>query len=136
MTRLRQAQIGVTILLGIGLVIHALRFGLGVDFVQQYLLTQTFDAAFSVVMLVIFIVLVRARGRIALRSTGDRLVVWGTMIYVGLSVILHGRSWIEPDNVDVFGAFPWWYSLLFIAVVLVVLTLWWRLEPKLEEESR
>ncbi|MBM7067563.1 hypothetical protein [Actibacterium sp. 188UL27-1] len=129
MTRLRQAQIGLTALLSVGIAVHTTRLILGVEAVQDLVLTRAFDSAFAVVMLVAAVLLWRAKNAIDWRGMGERILFWVSFGYVALSVVLHGRSWFSEEATDVFAAFPYWYSAAFLAVIAFVLTLWWRLRP-------
>lgn len=129
MTHLRQAQCALTALFSIGLAIHAARLVFGIDAVQALVMTRSFDSLFALVMLLVLIPLWRARNSIAFRGRGERALFWGTFGYVALSVLLHARSCIFAGATDVFALFPLWYSRLFLVVIAIVLTLWWRLRP-------
>ena len=129
MSRLRQAQFGLTVLFSIGLAVHAARLVVGIDAVQALVMTRAFDSVFALIMLLVLILLWRARNAIDFRGHGDRALFWGTFGYVGLSVLLHARSWVFASATDIFARFPLWYSALFLVVIVAVLTLWWRLRP-------
>lgn len=128
--KLLHAKLALSCLLGTGLVIHVLRIIAGIDAVQRLILTRAFDSAFAAAMAIVALLVWRARNSVDWRGTGERVLVWGTLAYVGLSVLLHARSWFVADHTEVFRAFPVGYSVVFSLVATTTLVLWWRLRPR------
>lgn len=130
MSKLKQAKLGLTALFSLGILLHGTRLAFGVDFVQEHVLTRAFDSGFALLMLLVVVLLLRALRSVAWRGMGDRALYGFLLFYVTLSTVLHARSWLVADNTEMFEAFPYWYSAVFIVVILLILRLFWRLPAK------
>jgi hypothetical protein len=126
------ARVGVLIVLVTGMYLHLSRLLFGIDLTLERLVTTEFDSAFAVALIVVTAAIVMARNEVTPRNRLERFLFSFTLIYMGISIPVHVRTWFVPDNPEILRWFPAWYSVLFLCYTALMAIGWWNLRGQRE----
>lgn len=119
-----------------GIYLHTSRLVFGPQLVLEHLLTSTFDIVFAIPMTLAMVLLWAGLRQVAFAGKLAKGIYIFIAIYFTISVPLHVRTMLA-GNVEQFQAFPGWYSLLILPVLVAMLAFILRLQFRaLERASR
>ena len=130
MTWFSAARVSVMLVLVTGMYLHLSRLLFGIDLTLERLVTTAFDSVFAVVLIFVTVAIFMARKEVAPRNRIERFLFFFTLVYMGISVPIHVRTWFVPDNPEMLRLFPAWYSALFLCYTSLMLFGWWNLRAK------
>lgn len=124
------ARIGVLVTLVTGIYMHLSRLVFGIDLTLQHLVTNRFDSAFAVVLILATLAVFMARHAVFIGNGLDKFLFYFTLVYFAVSVPIHVRSWFVPENTQMLRIFPAWYSVFFLMMTGLMLLGWSKLREK------
>jgi hypothetical protein len=124
------ARVSVMIVLVTGMYLHLSRLLFGIDLTLERLVTTAFDSVLAVVLIFVTVAIFMARREVAPRNRIERFLFFFTLVYMGISVPIHVRTWFVPDNPEMLRLFPAWYSAPFLCYTSLMLIGWWNLRAK------
>jgi hypothetical protein len=116
--------------------LHLSRLVFGTDLTLEHLVTTAFDSVFAVVLIFVTVAIFMARAEVAPRNRLQRFLFYFTLVYMGISVPIHIRTWFVPDNPESLRFFPPWYSVVFLCYTSLMLIGWWSLRAKSPAHSK
>ena len=124
------ARVSVMIVLITGMYLHLSRLVFGMELTLERLVTTTFDSVLAVAIIFATIAVFMARREVAPRNRLEGFLVWFTLVYFGISIPIHVRTWFVPDNPEMLRSFPAWYSVLFLCYTSLMLIGWRNLRAR------